>query len=195
MNKTILALALALFSLTFAPVPASAAVGSKTEGFLPAVEPARDASDFKPHMAILGGVGNLNGYYTFNPILALDGGFQPVIPISLGTQVVWHRSEIDFTNTDKNINTTAFLLKGAYNFGGDIDVLRYGYVGLKTGVVLYSGNFDSSTHFAWGPMAGVDIPLNSNKQFSIGGELAYLGVLGDNSPDTLSLLGVMKYWF
>lgn len=181
---------------TFVATSALAATdGRSASSTLPRPRQVEAESEFKPHVGIMAGVADLNGASMTGPAFLLDVGFQPYVPFGLSAQFQYQPGEIEVPGDDIDFNTTNVLMKGSYNFGGSTPVIQHAYIGAKTGLVIYSGDIDSEMNFAIGPVIGADIPVTSEANLTLGGEATYLGVLGDVSPDQLSLLGAMKYWF
>jgi hypothetical protein len=163
---------------------------------LPEPRAVENQSEWKPSVGLLMGYSALNGgEFSNNAAALVEAAFQPFVPFGLGAQFQYSPGDIEAAGPNPDLNTTNLLLKGTYNFGGDIVVLRNSYVGAKTGLTLYSGDVDTETHFSLGPVIGFDIPIDMQKHFTLGAEGTYLGVLGDASPDQVSLLGAAKYWF
>jgi hypothetical protein len=171
-------------------------VGRSQNQTLPEPRAVDDRSELKPSVGLLMGYSALNGgQFSNNAAALLEAGFQPYVPFGLAAQFQYSPGDVDVAGPNPDFNTTNLLVKGTYNFGGYTPVLRHSYVGAKTGVTLYSGDQDTSTHYALGPVIGFDIPIDVQKHFTLGAEGTYLGVFGENSPDQASLLGAAKYWF
>jgi hypothetical protein len=163
---------------------------------LPQPRAVENQSEWKPSVGLLMGYSALNGgEFSNNAAALVEAAFQPVIPFGLGAQFQYSPGDVQSSGPNPDWNTTNLLLKGTYNFGGNVVVLRNSYVGAKTGLTLYSGDVPTETHFSLGPVVGFDIPVDVEKHFTLGAEGTYLGVLGDASPDQVSLLGAAKYWF
>lgn len=159
-----------------------------------------DRSEMSPHIGIFAGAGNKNGTdYNTSASFMADVGFQPIIPISFALQAQYEPSSIDtIGGAKRDFNTTNVLLKETLNFGGSNPFFRHTYIGTKTGVAIYSGDLETKTYGAVGGTLGFDIPLAiSDQGISLGAEGTYLGVIGtdDLTPDQMSVLGAMKYWF
>ncbi len=169
--------------------------GRSASSTLPKPREVEAQSEFKPHLGVMAGVADLNGASMTGPAFLVDVGFQPYVPFGLSAQFQYQPGEIEVPGNDIDFNTTNVLLKGSYNFGGSTPVIQHSYIGAKSGLVVYSGDIESQTNFAIGPTLGADIPVNPAATVTLGAEGTYLGVLGDNSPDQVSMLGAMKYWF
>ncbi len=155
---------------------------------LPHPEPVVNADQYRFSFGFLGGVNIPEGNKSTTPEIGMDFGFQPYIPYSAGVELT--TSNFGGKGLQKR---TTFLLKSSYNFGGDIPVIRYSYVGLGIGpTFLYTG-----TELAVAPLMGFDIPLQGethHQEWSLGFYAKYLMVT-TNDPDSLILLGSLKYWF
>ena len=170
--------------------------GASRRDTFPEARPVDNRSEMKPSVGILAGYSALNGgAYSNNAGAILEAGFQPYVPFGLSAQFQYSPGDVNVAGFKADLNTTNLLAKATYNFGGDIAVIRNSYIGLKTGATIYSGDFDSSTHYALGPVIGFDIPVDVHHNLTLGAEGTYLGVMGDNSPDQVSALGAVKYWF
>lgn len=191
-----ISISVAAFSLSSAVAATGEASssGRSASSTLPKIRESRTRAEFAPHVGVLLGVADRNGAST-NASYTLDVGFQPVIPFGYAVQIQHTPGDVSGAGYSSKYNTTNFLMKGTYNIGGNIPVLRNSYLGAKAGAVLASMDGDSGVNLAAGPTLGFDIPIDSSRQFSLGAEAAYLAVLGDNAPDQASFLGAMKYWF
>jgi hypothetical protein len=182
------------FSATAAPEE-GASRGRSESGVFPRVRDVRDQSEFRPHAGVMLGVADRNGSSSQDASFTLDVGFQPVVPFGYSVQIQHTPGDRPVPGGRSKFNTTNFLMKGVYHLGGGTSVLRHSYFGVKTGVVLSAMEGDNDLNFAVGPALGFDIPVDRSNRFTLGTEFAYLGVLGDASPDQVSLLGAVKYWF
>ncbi|MBC7386574.1 MAG: hypothetical protein H7301_10510 [Cryobacterium sp.] len=168
---------------------------SRTQ-ILPRPHAVDNRAELKPSVGILAGYSTLNGgSFSNNGAAILDVGFQPYVPFGLSAQFQYSPGNVGSGAAQRDLNTTNVLAKGTYNFGGYVPVLRNAYVGLKSGLTIYTGDIDTSTHYSLGPVIGFDIPIDQKKTMTLGAEGTYLGVLGENSPDQVSALGAVKYWF
>ncbi|MFN3453703.1 MAG: hypothetical protein ACK41T_02005 [Pseudobdellovibrio sp.] len=147
-----------------------------------------DNTELKPHMGILVGATNPEGSGNTGSEIGIDVGYQPYIPYAVGAEFIHSRVE-NGTTTDKR-NT--LWVKGTYNFGGDIIILRESYVGLAAGAVMLS----DKTAAAVAPLVGFDIPMQmeNGKHISFGANARY-AIVSEGEADTFSLNGAVKYWF
>lgn len=154
-------------------------------------------SEYEPHVGVLAGYSDLNGNPSQDLSYLVEVGFQPTFPLQLGLQWQYAPGQIELPGADIDYDTWGLYAKGVATLGGDIPFVRHVFVGGKTGVLVYDGPFDSETHFAIGPTAGFDIPINPGGTFTLGAEGTYLGVLGDDldTPDQTTILGAAKFFF
>jgi hypothetical protein len=190
MTKIIIALAVLGASMTSYAQMSTAEknnMNNKLEGTLPTPGPVYDKNMYRMHMGLTAGVTNPNGATKSSPEFGIDLGFQPYVPFGLGAEIT--TSELDKTN----IQNTNFLVRGTYNFGGDVPVLRSSYVGLVTGPMFQSQN--GATEWSIGPVAGFDIPLQdkSSGYLSLGLTAKYLYTT--TVPDSFSAGAAVKYWY
>ncbi len=162
----------------------------------PEVRAVSSSSEYKPHVGINVGVASPEGSFRNVPGYGIEAGYQPMIPFGLGIEVTSFSSDRSIGSEQDNLNRTTALVKGTYNFGGDIPVLRESFVGLGVGPVFDSHSTWNGTHFGIAPVLGFDIPLIQAKQnyMSLGLSAQYVFVSGP-SPDGFSLNGAAKYWF
>ncbi len=177
------------------PQTSFAADGQSVDGTFPKVRSA-GREGYQPHVGLMAGYAASNEEFSNQDgAVLLDVGFQPVVPFSIAAQYQYIPGSVKVPGAKFDYNTSNLLLKGVYNFGGDNLLLRNSYLGAKSGAVMTSLEDNTDTAFAIGPTAGFDIPVDTAKSFSLGAELSYLGVIGENTPDQASLLGAAKYWF
>lgn len=146
-------------------------------------------SEYKPHLGISYGAVMPEGSFENTDIFGIDIGFQPFIPFGLGLEYTFTNIEAegggDFDRND-------LLAKMTYNFGGDMTLLKYSYVGLGLGASF----IDSDTLFVGAPLIGFDIPLSERmKHLSLGAAAKYSFYEGTSQPDAFSLTAALKYWF
>jgi hypothetical protein len=140
----------------------------------------------RPHMGILAGMADPIGPTVSSPTYGIDIGFQPYIPLATGFQ-------ISGFSPGQRYHRTQALVKGSYNFGGTIPIVKSSYIGGKTGIILDNQVAGLKARYAIGPMFGFDLPITRN--WTLGSEVAYLGVVGPEQMDIWSLVGAAKYWF
>lgn len=143
----------------------------------------------KPHLGFLAGVASPEGSYGSTSELALEAGLQPIAPMSFAVEL--SRADLKPDN-DKSTERTSLIGKAAYNFGGSTVVIRNSYAGFLLGAVFNGSDVDAVS----GPILGFDIPLRADQfsAFSLGA-LAKYAVISGGTPDTLSIHGVLKYWY
>ena len=160
---------------------------TRMEGSLPTPGPVLDKSAYRIHMGLTAGMNNPNGDAESSPEYGINVGFQPYIPFGLGAEFT--TSELD----NSNVNRTNLLVRGTYNFGGDIPVLKSSYIGLLTGPMFQSQN--GETEWSAGPTVGFDIPLQekSSDFLSLGLTAKYLYTT--DVQDSFSAGLALKYWY
>lgn len=171
---------------TYAADPAS-----QSRGVFP--EPARvtERSEYKIHTGLLMGVQRVEGSdYDTAPVLGLDVGFQPYIPFGVGAELNYSKNNARYEG--KDTERTVTLVKGSYNFGGDIPVISKSYVGLGAGTAFLG---DGDTDFILAPLVGFDYPFSMSdaESMSAGLQLKYMQLSG--TQDALTASAALKYWF
>lgn len=147
-----------------------------------------------PHVGVTLGVVNPEGSYKSGAEYGVNFGFQPYIPFGLGMSLTFSSNDSKYQNT-RSLDRTAVLVRGTYNFGGSVTVIKNSYVGVMTGPVI---NQDAM-YFGFAPVLGFDIPVRewSGKYLSylsVGAEAKYT-IVSSNESDGLTVNGVVKYWF
>jgi hypothetical protein len=146
----------------------------------------------KPHMGLLAGVAHPEGYNS-SAEYGVDMGFQPYVPFGAGVELSSATSSL--TNA-ADLTRTKLLVKGAYNFGGGVPVIKDSYVGVGVGPMLES--YGGSTEVAVGfmPYVGFDVPLQkkAHEYMTAGLAARYLATTS-GGPDAFSVNGALKYWF
>lgn len=150
--------------------------------------PVQVASEWKPHVGILIGAAQPESSGITASEIAIDVGYQPYIPYGLAAEFSHARIDDGDTTQDRNI----IWGKGSYHFGGTNIILKDSYVGLGLGAVFKP----DGTSLALAPLLGFDLPLieSPEETISLGASLKY-AIVGDSEVDTLSLSGVLKYWY
>ena len=190
MFKTIIALAVLTSSVaTYAQMSKSekANLENKLEGTLPEPHSVANNGMYKIHMGLMTGVTNPNGDAESSPEFGINVGFQPYVPFGVGAEVT--TSELNNSNVQK----TNLLVRGTYNLGGNIPVLRSSYLGVLTGPMFQSE--DGDTEFSVGPTVGFDIPLQekANDYLSLGLSAKYLYTT--DVQDSFAANLALKYWY
>ncbi len=147
-----------------------------------------------PHIGITAGVLNPEGSYKTGAEYGINVGIQPYIPFGLGMSLTFSQNNSKEANT-RSLDRTAVLVRGSYNFGGELPLIKNSYVALATGPVI---NQDA-TYFGMAPIVGFDIPVRewSGKYLSylsVGAEAKYM-IISNNESDGLTVNGAVKYWF
>lgn len=156
-----------------------------------------NSSELKPHIGLRLGVSNPQGDMNSGVGYGIEYGYQPYIPVGVAV-------ELSALTTDSqnptDVNRAKLLLKGTYNFGGTVPIVRNSYVGVGAGPVLdTAADGVSRARFGVAPLAGFDIPIatagtSDVKNVSLGANAHYLFVSHD-APNSFELAGMMKYWF
>lgn len=149
----------------------------------------------KPHIGVMAGFSNPEGSFDTTGEYGLDVGLQPWSPLGVGLEVTRVSTERTFRGVNQNLERTNVLVKGIYNLGGTIPVVRYSYLGLGLGAVFDTSAY-TGTHSGIAPLIGFDIPLTNDTAnfFSLGAGAKYVFVSGP-SPDSFTVNGMVKYWF
>lgn len=197
MNKKLKICILSLIVLLLSPTTIMAQEAENTEqdatSILPAPTRVTSTEMMKRHFGLFGGVTDpVERGYDAAPLFAVEVGYQPYVPFGLALEFL---SEA-FKNDDQpTLTRNQLMVKGSYNFGGDIPVLEHSYLGLGLGVVYENANDDTPSYLGIMPNIGFDIPLYQGEQFvSLGANLRYTATSSDEA-DSYSLNGVVKYWF
>ncbi len=155
---------------------------------MPTPRPVTQLSEFKPHISILLGAAQPEGSGITASEVAVDIGYQPYIPFGIAAE--FNHARIDDGVDTKDRNT--LWLKGSYNLGGTTPVIKNSYLGLALGTVFKP----DGTSLAIAPIVGFDIPVARTAEgvFSLGASARY-AIVADNEVDTLTVGGVVKYWY
>lgn len=189
MSALATAVAVSLFSMT-----AVAQTNSKGSSTLPAVRGPAIDDELKPHVGVLLGFSEPDGSGGAGADYGVDIGFQPYVPFGFGL-------ELSGSNNTE-VQQTRLLVRGTYNFGGAIPVIKNSYVGAGLGPVIGSVGERDRVLLGLAPMIGFDIPVyrfssvsEGRKDYvSLGLHAKYL-ILEGSDPDALSANAVAKYWF
>ncbi len=154
---------------------------------LPLIKKVQNKEESRIHFGYNLGINNPEGSRSASPELGIEVGFQPLIPFGLSLELSTSRFD---SSHDEFHRRTTLLLRGTYNFGGDIPVIRYSYFGLATGAVFLS----DGTEVGIAPVAGFDIPLTDDHAWSLGFMAKYLFVVSED-PDSLITSASLKLWF
>lgn len=160
----------------------------KTPTF-PIPKPVEAKENYRFHVGILPGINMAEGTRGPTPELGFDIGYQPFIPYGVGLEL--STSKFDGADTEMNRRTT-LLAKTSYNFGGDLPVIKYSYVGVAAGPVF----LNDGTEMGFAPLMGFDVPLGADihELFSLGFYAKYLFVTSKD-PDSLITSAAIKFWY
>lgn len=169
--------------------------GDTLKGSFPKIEQTSLNSQMKPHIGLQLGFADPANNHDVAPEFGIEIGYQPIVPISLGFEVTTFDSN---GSGNRDLNRTRATVKGAYNLGGTIPVIRHSYLGVGLGPVMDEVADNTSTHLGLLSFLGFDVPLNEtglvqSGSFTLGANASFLAVLG--AEDNLALNGQMKYWF
>jgi hypothetical protein len=152
-----------------------------------------DSSEAKPHVGVQFGVANPEGSYDSGADYALDVGVQPFVPFAVGLELGQSKSASQSGAED--LKRTLLLGKATYNFAGENRFFKYTYVGVGLGRSFGTGG----DLWVSAPLLGFDIPLSAlaagtTTPISVGAVGKYLVYEGSN-PDSMTVDGMVKYWF
>jgi len=158
----------------------------------PNSRPAVGSEMQKPHLGLRLGVAEPEGELNSGIQIAVEYGLQFYVPYSLAVEVgheAYDEAGFDF-------NRTSVLMKGNYNFGGDIPVIKYSYVGLGLGLAWEDDSINDGLAALIVPQVGFDVPINGflNDRISLGANVGYTFTTR-GTPDVFAASGVVKYWF
>lgn len=158
----------------------------------PEIRTVENPSEYVPHIGISVGIGEPEGSLDAGGNYALEIGFQPIIPFGLAAEL----SFADYNNGGTDLERASLLLKGSYNFGGDIPILRHSYVGLGLGIVNERFAGDTDLELGLMPNAGADIPIRgfTDEPLTVGFNVSHM-YLTSNAPDVFAINAVVKYWY
>lgn len=170
--------------------------GNKSVGTFPKPTDAQGIEEWKPHVGVIAGFADPEGRFQSAAEYGLDVGFQPYIPFGLGMELSSSSNEIEDAGTSEDLTRTKLLMKGTYNFGGNIVLLKDSFVGLGAGPIFESFLGDDNIYLGVMPVVGFDIPLQekAREYLSLGLNAKYL-ISSGGGPDTFSMNGIVKYWF
>jgi opacity protein-like surface antigen len=183
-------------------VAGSAYAGDAPDSTMP--KPQYVPGTYRPTIGLLGGYADQNGPIHAAVVYGAEFAYQPWVPFGVGIEVTHFaasKGDLD-GGEDYEFYRTAVLVKGTYNFGGEIPVLRNTYIGGKIGVVFdkedtsvdYFSLEQSRTRFAFAPVIGMDFMVC--EKISVGAQFSYLFTVGPEiAYNTFNALAVVKYWF
>lgn len=193
MEKKIVTCSLFFVLIFFSSLPLLAA-DETGKSVTPQPRPVTESSEWKPHVGIIMGAAYPEGNGGASGEFGLDIGYQPYIPYGLGAQYTHSRVDVGDGTQDRD----TLWVKGTYNFGGDIAILKESYVGLGLGAVFSS----DETAAAVAPLIGFDLPVGNKaaahelgKDFFTLGASARYAVISNGDVDTFSLNAIVKYWY
>lgn len=178
--------------VTLVSISPSFAMAADTSGqsVLTDPRPAEGMNEQKPSLGLSLGYADTEAGRATTIGYGVEYAFQPYIPMSTALELSGYSAQ--GSDTQSSITRTKLLVKGNYNLGGNIAVIKYSYVGVGVGVVWDNILNRNDLNLGIAPQVGFDIPLNT--QYSLGANANYLFV-GGAKPDAFALNGVAKYWF
>jgi hypothetical protein len=193
MKTNLLAISVSTLAAFFA-IQASAQMeplDQTSSSLFPALGPVQVPGGYRPSIGIKAGVANPEGSYSSAAEFGLDVGFQPYVPFGIGATITTSRNSSQTTALD--LERTSILARGTYNLGGTTPVLKNSWVGVAAGPVFRR----DGTDLGLAPIVGFDIPMHDGpgSYFSLGADAKYLALINSNDSDSLSVNGVVKYWF
>ncbi len=146
-------------------------------------------SGYKPHLGLVAGTSTPEGSNKTGSEFAIDAGYQAYVPFSVGFEISRNSYENENTGMEYRDNLMA---KAAYNFGGNIPVIKNSYIGVGAGISM----IENVGHLVSSPLLGFDIPVTRAQEnpLSLGALAKYLVYEGTN-PDSLTVAAVVKYWY
>lgn len=167
----------------------------ESQDTLPRPRPVSGPGELKPSVGVLGGfTAPDSNDYRSSIEYGIEAAFQPYFPFTVGLEL--SQADYDGDGDLPDIERTKVLVKGAYNMGGTVPVIRHSYVGFGLGPLIDRGDANV-TYFGFMPNFGFDIPVaqQQDQNLTVGANARYLISSAEANPDALSLNGVVKYWF
>ncbi len=163
---------------------------------LPEPREIESNDELKPHFGVRLGIADPAQNYNGAAEYGVEFGLQPFIPYGAGVELARFTSHSDIDGAP-DLDRVKFLVRGTFNFGGDITVIKQSYFGVNVGPVFDTINGTTYTKLAGGLVAGADFPLTNTETaantFTLGANANYL--LVDSDADVFSVNGAVKYWF
>nr|MBA2403322.1 hypothetical protein [Bdellovibrionales bacterium] len=152
---------------------------------LPLIKKVQNHEESRIHLGLNMGINIPEGTRGATPELGIDIGFQPIIPFGLSLEL--STSRFDGADDEMHRRTT-LMTRGTYNFGGDIPVIKYSFLGVATGVVFLHDGMEMGL----APVMGFDVPLTDDRNCSLGFVAKYLFVTSQD-PDSLMTSAALKH--
>lgn len=183
--------------LVIACLTGFAAQAQDASSTLPIPRPVESQSEVKAHLGVRAGGANPGSDFDNAFEYGVEYGFQPYIPYGLIFELSGYNS--DNSGAGEDLNRSKLMVKGNYNFGGDIPVIKESYLGAGAGAVMDTVDSTSYGRLGLSLQGGFDVPLTASGtlrsgSYSVGADLRYLFV-SNSAPDDFNVSGVMKYWF
>jgi len=188
MIKILLALSIVTGSVaSFAQSDMSSPTESRVERTFPELTPTEEGQK-KYAAGVVSGVNSPKGPEASSTEYGVIVQYQPFTAMTAGVSANTTR-----LNTDNDVRQTNVLFRSAYNFGGDIPVIKSSFVGVGVGPVFVTNR----VRWAGAPIVGFDIPLSNKTRdyLSLGLEAKYLFITNTDVPNLFASALALKYWF
>ncbi len=197
MKKNLFAISVSTLALFFAASvnaqtdPQSDVRDETRSGTFPRPMRVDGPGGYRPSVGLKMGVANPEGSYDSAAEVGVDVGFQPYVPFGFGATFATSKNASQTTAQD--LERTSILARGTYNFGGSTPIIRHSWVGVAAGPVFRR----DGTDLGLAPVAGFDVPIQDpgGSYFSLGADAKYLALVNSDDSDSLTVTGVLKYWF
>lgn len=160
----------------------------RSTGTLPKPHRSIEDEELKPHIGFLFGssrpVGDRNGGSDFG----IDIGVQPYVPFGIGLELAASGNEAE---------QARMMVRGTYNFGGHIPLIKYSYIGAAIGPIWGSKGDANKVLIGSAPLLGFDFPIRDHAnrdRVSLGLTAKFIFIEGSD-PDTVNVNAIAKYWF
>lgn len=188
MIKLLLALSMVTGSVvSFAQSDMSSPIESRVEGTFPELKPTEEGQR-KYSAGVVSGVNSPKGPDASSTEFGVIVQYQPYTSMTAGVSANTTR-----LNTDNDVRQTNVLFRSAYNFGGDIPIIKSSFIGVGVGPLFVSNR----VRWAGAPIIGFDIPLakKTKDYLSLGLEAKYLFITNTDVPNLFASALALKYWF
>ncbi|MCH2535699.1 MAG: hypothetical protein MK008_14755 [Bdellovibrionales bacterium] len=175
---------LSLIALSFITLPSFA------DDLTPELREAVNEEMQRPHFGLMFGVSTPEDDLEPGGQYNIAFGLQPYVPFSLSVEAGY----ASYKGEESSLNRTSLLIKGQYNFGGNIPIIEHSYVGLGLGPAWETSKTGDGVAFITLPNVGFDIPLRTQQPLSLGINVSSL-LSSRDSADTLTTSAVLKYWY
>src|ERR1035437_6941611 len=122
---------------------------------LPEMRRAEGWAELKPSLGVFSGYTDMQNNHLNSTAYGVELGYQPYIP--LGAALELSGFAINSAPGRAALTRTKLMVKGNYNFGGDIPVIKDSYVGIGIGPVWDNISHKTDVEFGVAPQLGFDI--------------------------------------